>query len=171
MPKALLAALFALVPLCGFAQVDAYGDWFVVSIQDHGGDVIAATGSGKEVLAYRCFAAQPTCVYVLVTQTACEALTEIPMLLNAEAGSTIVTGTCMKTDTGDQLVLKPYEAIEAILQGGDGQVGFSMPVEAGEFQSLRFSVRGGEEATREAERRALAGQEATGVRSHGSASL
>lgn len=147
----LLAGALALPAL---AQ-NRFGDWTLVSADDSSGDVIAGTTTdgGKETLGYRCFLKEAKCLYVLMAGTRCEAGSDYPMLLNAPSGASQVTGVCLKAQSGDQLVLRPYQAVESPIQKSSGILGIAIPMESGAFRGVRFSLRGGQAAVQEAERR------------------
>jgi hypothetical protein len=155
MKRLFLTLISLLVAHTSLAQ-SQFGDWFVISADDKSGDVIAATGTdGKELLGYRCFIADSVCRYVLLSNVTCDAGGRYPMLLNAEAGSALVTGHCHKNNATDQLLLQPYKPIEEALQaGGTGMLGFAIPMASGAFKAVRFSIKGGGSAILEAERRA-----------------
>lgn len=152
----LLASL--LIPMHAWSQQQrAFGEWSVISADDRSGDVIAVTGteSGKELLGYRCYLSDGKCRYVLLPNTRCVSGSEYPILINAPAGASSVTGHCTKGEVGDQLLLAPWESVESAIKGSRGQIGFAIPMESGAFRAVRFELRGGYEATQEAERQAI----------------
>ncbi len=151
-----LIAATLLIVSNAFAQPRTFSDWFVIDADDRSGDVIAGTGTenGKELLGYRCFLSDGSCLYVLLPNTRCEDKATYPMLLNAAAGSSLVTGICYQTAQNFQLLLRPYSSIESSIAEGKGLIGFAIPMESGAFRAIRFSVQGGSAAIKEAERRA-----------------
>lgn len=144
----------ALFSLTAQAQ-NRFGDWTLVNADDGSGDVIAGTvnDSGRETLGYRCFLKDAKCLYVLIAGTRCESGSEYPMLINSPSGAGPVTGMCLKGEVGDQLVLTPYKAVEGPIQKSTGILGIAIPMESGAFRGVRFSMRGGNAAIQEAERR------------------
>lgn len=153
------------------AQATNSGDWRVVTADDGSGDVIAGTFTegGSEILAYRCFASSGNCSYVLMPDTDCVSGNEYPMLVNAEAGAALVTGTCYRTSTKSQYGLQPYKPIETAINGGTGMIGFALPMASGGFKAVRFSVRGGRVAIQAAETLVVQRRKGTTIDSPGRA--
>lgn len=149
-----LAALLLTVASSVQAQAVTFEEWFLVDAKDKSGDVIAATSTedGKELLGYRCMLRSNTCQYVLMTESTCEADEKYPLMLNSSVGASTLMGTCFKSSGPDQLVLAPYTLIEKAIKGGQGLIGFAIPMASGQFRAIRFSVKGGSDAIEAAER-------------------
>lgn len=172
LPFRLALALAGLVLACTAALTQAraaettFDDWFLIDAADQSGDVIAGTSTpdGKEILGYRCFLSNNTCIYVLLTKSHCEVKGKYPYLLNAPDGAWHITAECVQTDdSSSQLRLSPYKNLETALQAQRGIIGIAMPMQTGQFRAVRFSLSGGRDATRAAELLARARANGRGV--------
>lgn len=146
--KYFLIIVLAILSFSSFGQTIR---WLQTSANDNSGDQVAGTFSndGKSYLVSRCFKSLNKCAIVISAPTKCEKDAEYPMLINSDDGSYHATGICRFNENKYEYILMPYSNILKMIDKDNGNIGFAMPLESGEFRAYRFSLLGAKKALNE----------------------
>lgn len=127
-----------------WADKQRVGDW---TLDTRAGFSEAFTGNDSgSMFGFLC---SDTCIFYLDTGTQCHENGKIPMLVNANSGSTYVMSTCVHFRVGNGIryvySIQDKDIVTAISSGNI--IGFAFPLESGEFKVTRFSLNGALTAT------------------------
>lgn len=144
-----LGILLVTLILCsltlGGQDLKTYGDWSIIRSND-GKDLIAATQIDQnKFLAFRCFSESGECVHILVPDTACEDGAEYPILVNTDAAALSMDCLCSENEGSYEMIPTDYDSFQNLLRG-QGQIGFAIPLQSGQFKVVRFSLDGAAQA-------------------------
>lgn len=123
-----------------------FGDW-VVSVTDEGMPYAAAINSAGDILMKRCDAASMTCTWIQGITISCNDGATSPVLLNSAQGAYIHILHCRGSFSSGQRTYFRYEIdspdqLDSVVMVTSGIVGLAMPLESGQFNVTRYSVKG-----------------------------
>lgn len=117
-----------------------FGSW---QAQDHGDYTLARTeNESGSVFGMLC---GKTCVYFVNFKKDCHSGDDYPAMINAPGGSFSITLRCYHIEERRVLTFQVNDTALNML-GDQGEVGFAIPLQSGQFGVSRFSLRGGLEA-------------------------
>lgn len=125
-----------------FAEKLKIGDW-VLDDRSVLKEAFTSNSSGS-VFGYFCLA--ESCTFYLHSISSCEVGRKLPVLINCDAGSTYVTGACLKLGDKFYNVIADSDLITAISSGDE--IGIAIPLRGGRFKVLRFSLNGAIDAVK-----------------------
>lgn len=126
---------------------EKYGDWnFDDSVEDYH---FANTARGGKVTGVICNLASKSCNAYLGTGDTCTVKSEIPVMINSSVGAALATGTCIAFGDKYYIEFKELTSINETFESG-GEIGFAVPLDGGNFKSIRFSTKGAVPAIRRA---------------------
>jgi hypothetical protein len=138
----------ALIVCCGAAHAErrVIGDW-ALDVGDSWTEALTANDSAAS-FGYYCTGG--SCSFYLDLHTSCGVDgTRTPMLVNTELGSASVMATCVNLAVGGTTrhvnVLRNEDMLAAIGKGST--IGFSVPMQGGQFKLVQFSLNGAAAAT------------------------
>lgn len=142
---------FLAAALVGFAaSAQTFGDW-TVGLDDSGAPYMLTANESGNLFGKWCDLEELSCFWMIATpDTKCEQRAEYPILGNSPDGSFHTTMTCSTPTT---LGGKTYH--RSLLSGPDqldkmmsqtGRIGFAVPMAAGSFKAIRFSLTGASDA-------------------------
>lgn len=132
------------------AAAQTSGDW-TVGLDDSGAPYLFTMNESGNLFGKWCDLEELSCFWMIATaDTTCDQNTEYPILGNAASGSFHTSLTC---STATKLNGKTYH--RSLLSGPDqldkltsqtGRLGFAVPMAAGSFKAIRFSLTGASDA-------------------------
>lgn len=136
--------------LCTAARAETFGDW-TVGLDDSGAPYMVTANESGNLFGKWCDLEQMSCFWMIATSdTTCDQNSEYPILGNTSGGAFHTTMTCSTTT---RLSGKVYH--RSLLSGPDqldkmtaqqGRIGFAVPMAAGTFKAIRFSLNGASDA-------------------------
>jgi len=141
----------ALMPFTVQAQTTqekskAFGDW-IVGVTEEGMPYAAAINSAGDILMKRCDAVAMTCTWFQGISISCKEDASSPVLLNSPSGSATHTIFCRGSYSSGGRIYYKYELdnqdqFDSVVAASSGIIGFAMPLESGQFNVTRFSLKG-----------------------------
>ncbi len=127
----------------------SFGDWRAGKTTNEKAVFAATVNQSGNVLGVYCYGAEK-CIYLLSMRTACEAGSRYPVLVNSDQGSLELQVYCngQRQSNVYEYVFTNFEKIEDVVLRAH-RVGFALPLESDEFNVVRFSLRGSNEAIAE----------------------
>jgi secreted trypsin-like serine protease len=150
----LAAALtILLLPTTADAGEVRVGDWSVDVADDLESVWAVVVNDSDSLLGEFCSIETGKCIWSIAMETKCEKDTEYPVLANTDAGATQLQIVCAGALKGGayQYVFTNWSDLESLLKQSK-RVGFAFPMQADQFQVVRFSIDGMTKASAAAER-------------------
>lgn len=126
------------------SQSASSGDW-TYGRNDDGSWFYAYTmNDSGAVLGEWCSAGTGNCAWMIGTTTGCEQDSSYPILANADMGSAPIAISCSGKIAGTDLtryLFTNFKDIESLVRKSQ-RIGFAMPMQAGQFKVVRFSLSG-----------------------------
>lgn len=139
----LLVSILMVAPAS--AEKQRVGDW-ILDIQTRGTEAYTENGSGS---SFGLLCMGGSCSGYVDTNTPCEVNAQLPLLINADAGSTYVVGRCVHYPQSGRIryvvAIQGSDIVTAISSGS--VIGFALALKSGEFKVVRFSLEGAQDAT------------------------
>lgn len=136
-------ALATLVP--GIAASAEIGDWTYGLSDNHASFYAFTTNNSGSVFGEWCSAATGKCTWMVGMNASCnEESSAYPILANTDGAAAPVSIICSgKLESTDlyRYQFSSWKDLEALLKEA-GQIGFAIPLKAGQFRVVRFSLNG-----------------------------
>lgn len=120
-----------------------FGSWRVANDGDYS-EAFTASDTGA-TFGLICSRSKTTCSYFVESPITCGDGATIPILMNGDTGSDVVTGACHTLGSGPKLIhaliLTPTNSVDTLVAKG-GNLGFAMPMVSGQFSVFRFTLDG-----------------------------
>jgi hypothetical protein len=123
-------------------------DWTMGTQTAEEGLFAATTNDSGNILGKYCFATLDGCMYLLAMKTSCEQGNKYPVLVNANTGSQTLEVYCnglLGRYNLYQYVFTEFDKIEDTVLRAN-RVGFAVPLQSDQFNVIRFSLMGSNEA-------------------------
>ena len=136
--------------VCGTAIAQeraTFGDWITGTTTAGNALFAGTTNDSGNVLGLYCYPGEGSCVYLLGMRTRCTQGNKYPVLVNSDQGSLHLEIMCNGRQQNKlyEYVFTNFKTIDDIVMKAY-RVGFAMPLENDQFNVIRFSLIGSNEA-------------------------
>jgi|GEM_PF-1833401 len=148
--KKIIITVFLIMAYClSYADNRFIGSW-VVEKHSSSMKFAATLNESGNAFGQYCFVGEGQCVYLLGIRTSCEKGSTYPVLMNSDSGSGPYSVYCNgPLDSGlYQYIFTEFEKIDGITKTAN-KIGFAFPLQGDQFQVIRFSLFGSNEAIKE----------------------
>lgn len=149
MRKLLEATVVVLVAICSTsagAQERQFGDWHTGALDDGSGGYAGTINDSGGLLTVFCYKEGNACIWSLVVDLNCEQDATYPVLVNADNGAASSEVVCRKIRNDKPgYVFKNFALIDSSVRKSQ-RIGFAAPLQSGQFNVSRFSLKGATQA-------------------------
>lgn len=123
------------------AQERKVGAWSVGVMKGNAGAFAATVNDSGGKLGQYCYPEHDTCVWILVSDLACETGSTYPVMVNTDAGAAVLEILCLNVEGKQRYAFTDFDAIDGIVRKAR-TVGLALPTGNGLFRVSRFSLIG-----------------------------
>lgn len=121
-------------------SAESIGDW-TVSKELKGWQFANTTNLEGSSTGVVCSTSENTCNSYIGLNANCDVGNKYPMMINSSVGAFVIFTTCVQIGNVKFYFIDDFDSAKSAFESG-GEIGFAIPLQNGNFRSIRFSTKG-----------------------------